>query len=184
MMDLWSLPQSLRIGDRDYGIYADFRDILQIFSYFQDESLPEFVRWEIALGLFYKEEIPPAHKEEAMEKLSLFLSGGKPEKPGPKLLDWQQDAPVIVADVNKVAGTEIRALPFVHWWTFLGWFNALGEGQLSAIVSIRSKLSSGKKLEENEREFYRLYKDRIDLPRPKSPQEEAEKARLLSLLGE
>lgn len=184
MMDLWSLPQSLPVGGKDYDICADYRDILEIFSYFQKEELPEFMRWEIALGLFYKEEIPREHKAEAMEKLSLFLSGGRPEKPGPKLLDWQQDAPVIVADVNKVAGTEIRALPFVHWWTFLGWFNALGEGQLSAIVAIRNKLAQGKKLEENEREFYRLYKDRIDLPKKKSPYEEAQKARLLSLLGE
>lgn len=182
MMNLWSLPQSLCLGGRDYGICADFRDILEIFSYFQDESLPDFVRWEIALGLFYKEEIPQRHKQEAMEKLSLFLSGGRQEKPGPKLLDWQRDASVIVADVNKVAGTEIRALPFVHWWTFLGWFNALGEGQLSAIVSIRSKLSRGKKLEDHEREFYRENKDRIDLPKQYTAHEQAERERLLSLL--
>ena len=182
MMNLWSLPQSLCLGGRDYGICADFRDILEIFAYFQDESLPEFVRWEIALGLFYKEEIPQFHKAEAMEKLSLFLSGGRQEKPGPKLLDWQRDASVIVADVNKVAGTEIRALPFVHWWTFLGWFNALGEGQLSAIVSIRSKLSRGKKLEDHEREFYRENKDRIDLPKQYTAREQAERDRLQSLL--
>lgn len=182
MMNLWSLPQSLQVGGRDYGICADFREILEIFGYFQDESLPDFVRWEIALGLFYQEEIPQCHKQEAMEKLSLFLTGGRQEKPGPKLLDWQRDASVIVADVNKVAGTEIRALPFVHWWTFLGWFNALGEGQLSAIVSIRSKLSRGKKLEDHEREFYRENKDRIDLPKQYTAREQAERQRLLSLL--
>ncbi len=182
MMDLWSLPQSLQVGGREYGICADFRDILEIFSYFQKEELPEFVRWEIALGLFYKEEIPQKHKPEAMEKLSLFLSGGRQEKPGPKLLDWQADAGVIVADVNKVAGCEIRALPFVHWWTFLAWFNALGEGQLSAIVSIRSKLSRGKKLEDHEREFYQSNKDRIDLPKTYTPDEQAQRDRLQSLL--
>lgn len=182
MMDLWSLPQSLCIGGKDYGIYGDFRDVLEIFSYFQDESLPEFLQWEIALGLFYKEEIPPAHKQEALEKLSLFLSGGREEKPGPKLLDWEHDAAVIVADVNKVAGAEIRAMPFVHWWTFLAWFHALGEGQLSAVVSIRSKLARGKKLDDGEKEFYRLHKDRIDLPKRYTPSQQAERERLLSLL--
>lgn len=182
MTALWSLPQSLSIAGKEYGICADFRDVLEIFSYFQEESLPPFLRWEIALGLFYKEEIPQAHKEEAMEKLSLFLSGGQEQAPGPKLLDWDHDASVIVADVNKVAGTEIRALPFVHWWTFLSWFNALGEGQLSTIVSIRSKLAHGKKLDDGEKEFYRHHKDRVDLPKRYTAREQAERARLLSLL--
>lgn len=184
MMDLWSLPQSLHLGGKDYGICADFRDILEIFSYFQNEELPEFLRWEIGLALFYKEEIPPEHRREAMERMALFLSGGRQERPGPKLLDWQQDANLIVADVNKVAGTEIRAIPFLHWWTFLAWFDAVGEGQLSSVVSIRSKLQKGKKLEDHEKEFYRLHKDRIDLPKGYTAEEKAEQARLLSLLGE
>lgn len=182
MMDLWSLPQSLTVGDKEYGICCDFRRVLQVFACFQQEELPEFLRWEVALALFYQEEIPDAHRREAMEKMALFLQGGRPEKPGPRLLDWQQDAPLIVADVNKVAGTEIRALPFVHWWTFLGWFNALGEGQLSTVVAIRSKLSKGKKLEDHEKEFYRAHKDTVDLPKQYTAREKAEKERLLSLL--
>ena len=86
------------------------------------------------------------HRQEAMEKMSLFLCAGRPEKPGPKLLDWEHDAPLIVADVNRVAGTEVRSMEFLHWWTFLGWFHALGEGQLSTVVAIRGKLARGKKL--------------------------------------
>ena len=183
MMDLWSLPQSLRIGGEEIGIYADFRDVLEVFAYFQKEELPEFLRWEIALALFYKTEIPEAHRQEAMEKMALFLSMGRQEKQGPRLLDWQQDAPLIVADVNKVAGAEIRAMPFVHWWTFLGWFDAVGEGQLSYVVSIRSKLQKGKKLEDHEKEFYRLHKETIDLPKSYTAKERLEKERLLSLLG-
>ena len=182
MTDLWSLPQSLKVGGKDVGICADFRDVLQVFSCFSREAWPEFLRWEVALQLFYKEEIPEENRLEAMEKMSLFLSGGRAEKPGPKLLDWDHDAPLIVADVNKVAGCEIRAMPFLHWWTFLAWFHALGEGQLSTVVSIRSKLSRGKKLEESERDFYRLHKDTVDLPKHYTAAELSEKERLLSLL--
>ena len=182
MMNLWSLPQSLTVGGKEYGIYGDFREALQVFRCFQQEEFPEFMRWEMALVLFYKEEIPQEHRREAMEKMAIFLQGGRPGKPGPKLLDWEQDAPLIVADVNKVAGTEIRAMPFVHWWTFLGWFHALGEGQLSTVVAIRSKLQRGKKLEDHEKEFYRAHKETVDLPKHYTAQELAEKERLLSLL--
>ena len=83
-----------------------------------------------------------------------FINCGDTEttRKAPKLMDWEQDARAIVADVNKVAGMEIRALTYLHWWTFLSWFHAIGEGQLSTVVSIRDKLRRGKKLEQWEKE--------------------------------
>ena len=89
-----------------------------------------------------------------------------------------------VADVNKVAGTEIRAIPFLHWWTFMAYFNAIGEGQLSTLVSIRDKLRRGKKLEKWEQEYYRKNKERVDLRKRYSAEELAEQQRLKMLLGE
>ena len=183
MIDLLSLPTQAVIGGVTYPIHADYRDILEIFGYFDDPDLPEYLRWQIALALFYEGQIPPEHQQEAMEYLHSFLRcGAREEKPGHKLLDWQQDAAIIAADVNKVAGQEIRALPFVHWWTFMAWFNAIGEGQLSAIVSIRDKLRRGKKLEQWEKDFYRENKARVDLPKRYSAQELEEQARLKKLL--
>ena len=91
---------------------------------------------------------------------------------------------MIVADVNKVAGTEIRALPFLHWWTFVSYFNAIGEGQLSTLVSIREKLRKGKKLEKWDQEYYRKNKDKVDLKKRYSAEELAEQERLKKLLGE
>ena len=93
-----------------------------------------------------------------------------------------EDAPIIVAEVNKVAGREIRSLPFVHWWTFLGWFHAVGEGQLSMLIALRGKLSRGRKLEPWEREYYRAHKAQVDLKRPETAEETAEKRRLLAVL--
>lgn len=182
----WELPVNGCIGGRNYDIHADYRDILEIFTYFEDPDLPEYLRWQIALALFYEGEIPPEHQQEAMEYLMAFIHCGKTEagKPGPKLLDWEQDALTIVADVNKVAGREIRAMPFLHWWTFMAWFNAIGEGQLSALVSIRDKLARGKKLEKWEQEYYRKNKDKVDLKRRYSAEERREQARLKKLLGE
>ena len=51
--------------------------------------------------------------------------------------------------------TEIRALPYLHWWTFIGYYMAVGECTLSTIVSIRDKIARGKKLDDFEKEFKR-----------------------------
>lgn len=186
MISLWSLPTEAAIGSATYTIHTDFRDILEIFSYLSDPELPEFIRWQIALALFYEQPVPQKDQQQAMEYLTWFINGGTqlPDKPGPKLLDWQQDAAIIVADVNKVAGQEIRALPFVHWWTFLSWFHAVGEGQLSTVVAIRDKLARGKKLEDWEKEYYREHKQRVDIQRRQSKQELLEKQHLQQLLNQ
>lgn len=184
-MSLWKLPVSAEIGGKAYSINADYRDILDIFRYLDDPDLEEYVRWQIALALFYEDEIPQQHMQEAMEYLARFITCGDTDsKPAPKLLDWEQDAQIIVADVNKAAGLEVRGLPFLHWWTFLSYFNAIGEGQLSTMVSIRDKLRKGKKLEKWEQEFYRKNKDRVDLKKRYSAEELEEQAHLKKLLGE
>ncbi len=185
MIARWVLPTDAVIAGKKYQIHTDFRDILEIFAYFSDPDSPDYLKWEIALALFFEGDIPQEDRLEAMEYLSWFLAGGKKETaaPGPKLLDWEQDADLIAADINKTAGREVRAMPFLHWWTFLSWFNAIGEGQLSTVVSIRSKLAKGKKLEAWEKEFYREHSCVVELPKRYSRQEREEKARLERMLN-
>lgn len=182
-MSLWELPDSALIGGARYPIHADHRDILRIFRYLDDRELPESIRWRIAIALFYEGEIPRQHVQEAIGYLVWFITCGRPEaKPGPRLLDWEQDAQMIVADVNRVAGMEIRAVPYLHWWTFMAYFDAITEGQLSMVVTIREKLRTGKKLEKWEQEYYRKNADRVVLKKRYSAEELAEQARLKKLL--
>lgn len=170
-MTQWTLPLEAEIGGVSYKIYADYRDILNIIRHLDDPHEPEFIRWLVALALFYDEEIPAESQADAIEYLVRFINCGKTEDPvpAPRLLDWEKDAQIIVADVNKVAGCEIRVLPFLHWWTFVAYFNAIGEGQLSTLVSIRDKLSRHVKLEKWERDFYRKNRSLVDLPRRSPP---------------
>lgn len=185
MTGLYALPVTAVIGDGEYPIHADYRDILEVFSYLEDPELPEHLRWQIALALFYEGEIPGEHLQQAADFLATFIAGGespRQEKKTVKLFDWQQDAPAIIADVNRVAGQEIRGQKFIHWWTFLSWFHAIGEGQLSALVSIRDKLARGKKLEDWEKDFYRQNKTRVDLKKQYSKEELAEQEQLNALL--
>ena len=185
MTSQWVLPLRAEFAGCGYDLNADFRDVLEILQYLQDPSLPEFIRWQVALGLFYRQEVDPRHSRQAMEYLAWFLTGGCQEenRPGPKLLDWQQDAGAIISDINRISGQEIRALPFLHWWTFLSWFHGIGEGQVSALVSIRDKLRRGKKLEGWEKEFYSANRDRIRLRPAYTPQQLQEKQELEKLLG-
>lgn len=185
-MSSWQLPVSAVIGGKTYPLHADYRDILEIFSYLEDPDLPDYLRWQIAVALLFEGEVGDADQKEAMEYLCWFVRGGteETEQPGAKLLDWEQDAPLIVADINKAAGQEIRALPFLHWWTFLAWFHGIGQGQLSLVVSIRDKLRRGKKLESWEKEYYREYKHRVDLRKRYSKEDLAQQAALKALLGQ
>lgn len=164
MMNLYQLPVRTTLDGREYHLHTDYRDILEIFSYLDDPDLPEPVRWRIALTLFYEEPVPPESWQAALTYLVSFLCCGREGVPGPRLMDWEHDAGAILAGVNRAAGTEIRALAYVHWWSFLSWFHAMEPGQLSTLVSIRDRLRRGKPLEPWQQEFYRSDPKAVALP--------------------
>lgn len=173
-MDLWSLPKTAKIGNLEYAINSDYRDVLEIIDCLTDTTRPLYLRWQIAIGLFYEGNIPTAHQNEAIEYLADFISYGETEvHPGPKLLDWKQDSRIIIGDINKVAGKEVRGEKYLHWWTFLSYFYGIGEGQLSTIISIRSKLKSGKKLDKWEEDYYKKNKHKINLNNPHTQEDAA-----------
>ena len=184
-MTPWQLPETARIGNHEYEINTDYREVLQIVQILNNPDMPEFIRWNTAINLFFEGDIPQEHEQEAMEYLAAFIAYGELDaKPGPQLLDWEQDSRAIIADVNKVAGKEIREMQYLHWWTFLSYFFAIGEGQLSTMVSIRDKLRRGQKLEKWDQDFYRENKTRVDLRKKYSAEELAEQERLKKLLGD
>lgn len=165
-MNAWTLPDTAEIGGRTYHINADFRDVVDIISRLTDPNEDEQVRLYVALSLFYDgfSDMPESDLMEAVKWMYSFISYGEEDEgqPHPKSIDWEQDRAIIVSDVNKVAGCEVRALPFCHWWTFLAWFNAIGDGQLATVVSIREKRRKGKPLADWEREYYRANRSKID----------------------
>lgn len=196
--DLWRLPQSAELGGARYAIHSDYRDVLGILAWLNGSAAPELdaqTRWYVAMRLFYPDfaAMPRAVWGEAAQALADFLTGGRPQPaaaPGPRLLDWQQDAPLIAAGVSAAAGQDVRALPYLHWWSFLAWFDAIGEGTLATVVALRDKLRRGKKLEAWELDFYKSHRAMVDL-RPAAPAADpgaaeadaAERARLLALLA-
>ena len=69
------------------------------------------------------------------------------------MIDWDVDSQLICSAINKIAGKEIRFEPYIHWWTFLGYYMSIGDSVLATVVNIRDKILTGKKLEKHERQF-------------------------------
>ena len=167
-MTAYELPTSLNISGVDFSIRTDFRVIIDILIAMNDPELDEQVKAVVMLQILFEDwqSIPPEHLTEACQKACEFIDCGQaddnPNKPKPRLMDWEQDGDMIVPAVNKVAGTEVRAVSYMHWWTFFGYFMEIGDGLFSSVLNIRYKKSHGKKLEKWEKEFYRENKQIID----------------------
>jgi len=132
------------------------------------------------------ELIPDQDIEEAVKKAMDFIDCGMKEdgnKPKPRTMDWEQDAPLIIPAINRVAGKEIRAVEYMHWWTFMGCYMEIRECLFSQVINIRTKKAKGKKLEKDEQEFFKENKELIIIKRPESEEDERAKEELIKLLG-
>ncbi len=163
----YTLPKSLEIGGTEYEIRSDYREVLDVCAALNDPDLSDQERAIAALCIFYPgfDAMPAAHVQGALEQCYWFINGGEePEKAnGPRLMDWEQDFTRIVPPVNRVVGTDVRALPYLHWWTFLAAYYEIGDCLFAQIVRIRSKRAAGKTLDKQDREFYRKNRKLIDL---------------------
>ena len=162
---MYDLPTSIFIEDTEYKIRdaGDFRVVLDCFSALGDIEMGEDFRILASLIIFYEDfdEDTIFGLDEDMivplvkEMLKFFNCGQEDNSntPSPKLIDWEQDSQIIMAAVNKVAGKEVRLEPYVHWWTFVGYYMSIGESVLSTVVSIRQKILKGEKLEKWEQKY-------------------------------
>ena len=172
LMNFFSLPTSVSISDTDYPVRTDFRVILEILVMLSDPDLSDADKTEALLRMFYVER--PANTAAAVEACLSFISSRKLSSGSPKgLVDWERDFPLIAAPVNRVLGTECRALPYLHWHSFLAAYTEIGPDCLFArVLRIREKLRAGKKLEKHEREVLRRNRDLVVLPARLSAREE------------
>ena len=155
-----ALPKSLKIGEKEWEIRSDYRNILRIFEALEDENLKDTEKLYITLDRMFVDFKNMSQKdyEEAYIKASKFMEGHErqDEKTNPKLINWEKDEHMIFPAINAVAGCEVRAVEYMHWWTFLGYFESVDNESLwSFVLSIRQKRAKGKKLEKHEQEFFK-----------------------------
>lgn len=146
---------------------GDFRMVLDCFEALDDAELDLKERLFSSLIIFYEPlqsifdlDILP-DIEEAVKKMFQFFNCGEEntKTSGKKLIDWKKDSQLISSAINKVAGKEIRFEPYIHWWTFSGYYMAIDDSPISTIIQIRNKLMTGEKLEKHEVKFRRMYPD-------------------------
>ena len=166
---MFELPTSIKINDKEFPIrkQGDYRVILDCFEALDDPELDEQFRVYTSLIIFYEdintiEDIVTIFQEDvdkAVIEMFKFFNCGQDDSPGAttnvKLINWSKDSQLIVSAINNVAKKEIRAEPYLHWWTFMGYYLSVGDSPFSTIVGIRDKLKRGKKLEKYEQEFKR-----------------------------
>ena len=161
---MYTIPTAINIDGMEYKIRndGDFRVILDCFRALEDIELDAKERLLACLIIFYADlnsiedvENVPNLKTAVSEMYKFFNCGNNNvgTQTDRKLIDWEDDSQLICSAINKVAGTEIRALPYLHWWTFMGYYSSVGDCPLSTIIRIRDKIIKGKKLENYERQF-------------------------------
>ena len=163
---MYSLQTSVQVGQESFHIRndGDYRMILDCFEAMNDKDLSDLERMYVAVAIFY-DEFEDADAvlqrgdiiDDLYKGMIDFINCGETERESNtrnyKVIDWQKDSNLICSAINNVAKTEIRALDYLHWWTFMGYYNAIGECTLSNIVSIRYKTAKGEKLEKYEKKF-------------------------------
>lgn len=166
---MFEIPVSVTIEDREYPIRnkGDYRMVLDCFDALNDSQLSQENRIVTALIIFYDNvnderdllSFFGTNLEKPVLEMFRFFNCGQDSPPGSqtpyKLVDWKQDSQLIAAAVNNVANKEIRVEPYIHWWTFMGYYLSIGESAFSTVVEIRSKIKKGKKLEKYEQEYKR-----------------------------
>jgi hypothetical protein len=165
---MYELPTTVLLNDTVYTIRnrGDYRMVLDCFQVLNDIELSDSERTLACLIIFYEDfndiesvlSLDGETIKSLIDSAFLFFNCGQEHSQGEmnyKTIDWETDSQLISSAVNKVAGKEIRAEVYLHWWTFMGYFNAVGESALSTVVGIRSKIAKGKKLEKYETEFRR-----------------------------
>lgn len=161
---MYSLPIEVAINNQVFKITnnGDYRMVIDCFSALNDIELSEQYRLCASLIIFYEdinsiEDIEEKFGDDlntAVNKMFEFFNcNDVGHKVNYRLLDWNKDEQMICSAVNNVAHTEIRALPYLHWWTFMGYYTSVGESVFSTVVGIREKIVKHKKLEKYEKEF-------------------------------
>jgi hypothetical protein len=165
---IYSLPTSVEVNGTEYTIQSDYRAVLDILTALSDGDLDEQDKAEAALTIFYPEfsSMPASDYQEALNQCFRFIDhgqGAKTQGKQPAVMSWEQDFDMIISPVNRIAGCEVRSLPYLHWWSFLSYYMEIGDCLFAQVVAIRDKKARGKPLDKQEREFYRRNREMVDL---------------------
>lgn len=184
---MYSLQTEVQIGQASFPIAqkGDYRMVLDCFKALNDPDLSLEEQVYGAMIIFYEDFktigdifVYRDIADQLQSEMIKFFNCGKLELKSNtgnhRIIDWEKDSNMICAAVNAVANCEVRALEYLHWWTFFGYYMSVGESVLSNVVSIRYKIAKGEKLEKYERKFVQENPDYFDIDMRSKEQVEME----------
>jgi len=159
------LPKELAVCGKNLPINTDFRQILALFPMFADPKLTDTEKAFVCCRRIYRCKIDASAFADATIQAYRFIDGGEIPKSEPekaKIIDWEKDEKIIIPAISKTLGViDVRELPYLHWWTFLGAFGEIGEGILATVLNLRRKRAAGEKLDKWEEKYVRRNRDLI-----------------------
>lgn len=168
------LPTRIKIGDKIYGINADFRNCIRIIQAFEDEDLSIMDKYEILIRRLYKEI--PHNITCAIERGVEFLDLGKKpnsNKATPKrVYSFEKDAQYIYSAIRQTHQIDLEEVKFLHWWKFVFLFADISaDCAFSNMVNLRDKRNRGR-LSKEERAIFNRSREILDLNYEEEPSEE------------
>lgn len=163
------LPTTVKVDGIERAIRSDYRAALDVCIAMQDDELKDYDKIAVVLDILYSEIIEPQLYTEALAQALNFLSCGTDDKQAQNiqtkttdLIFWQFDFDIFVPALNRVAGRDIRGMEYLHWWSFVSMFQEIGDCFFSRVMAIREAKSTGRKLTDEEKAFWKKHKDTID----------------------
>jgi len=180
------LPKQIEVAGVYRNIRTNYKDIITILIMFEDPDLTQEEKvWDCLDILFFGiNNIPQKDYDAAFQAALKFIDHGieKENEKSPRLMDWEKDEPILIPAINKSAGFDVTRVPYIHWWTFMGYYMEIGDNSVfTQVVNIRNKQAKNKKLNDAEKEFYKQNKKLITLPKKRDKEEQAEYDRLNAL---
>lgn len=178
-MSSWDLPITVEIDGTEHKIRnkCDYRVVLDVISVLNDNELDEESKIKCSLYIFYEDLSNITNFRVAVDEMMKIINLGEevqddePQKP--KIMDWEHDYANVTPPISRVLGYSVRNKEnYTHWYDFIGAYMEIGDCYFAQIVSIRSKMQKGKKLDEQDRQFYKEHKKEIDLPVALSQEEQ------------
>ena len=184
------LPTSIVINNEEWDIRTHFTDVLRIISAFDDPNMDNAEKIYTCLQILYEsfDEMPESSYETAFKEAVKFIDCDMPESKriikNVRTMDWEQDESIIFPAINKVAGYEVRAVPYLHWWTFIGYFMEIStDGVFGSVLRLRQKKHNKKTpLDKAEKEFWAANKGLCEIKPKLSDEEKAAREKLKAML--
>lgn len=117
------LPRTVDIGGTSVPLKTGYRTGIAVVRV-AESSLTDALKAGAILRLYFGDAVP-ADATSALEAVMAFHRCGAPppKRQGRRLLDWDHDAGMILADFRREYGIDLAdAVTKMHWWAFMAYF--------------------------------------------------------------